>query len=254
MPVAAAIGAAAVIGAGSSMISASKAAKAQKKAANSQIAFQREQDAEAKRRYEMERADLAPYREAGTGALGQITDATKAGGDFNRDFTMADFVKDPGYDFRQQQGQRGIEASAAARGGVLSGGAMKAIARYNQNFASGEYGQAYDRFNADRDRRYNRLASIAGVGQTAVNSGNSASQNLTNNLQGGVNNNANSLASIGNARASQYVASGNAVGNAVGQVGNYFAMRDLYGSGAIPSSAAISNGVNNFVSQYRGGI
>ena len=49
---------------------------------------------------------------------------------------MSDFTRDPGYQFRQQEGQRGVENSAAARGGILSGGALKAISRYNQDFAS----------------------------------------------------------------------------------------------------------------------
>jgi len=44
----------------------------------------------------------------------------------------------------------------AARGNMLSGGALKAGQRYAQDYASGEYSNAY-----------NRLANIAGLGQTA---------------------------------------------------------------------------------------
>ena len=229
MPVGAVLGAAA-IGAGSSIISGNKAASAQTRAADQSSALQREQNAEARRQYDQNRTDLTPYREAGYRSLAQLTAGTAPGAEFNRNFTMADFQKDPGYEFRQGEGQKGVERSAAARGGVLSGGAMKAIARYNSDFASGEYGAAYNRFNNDNTTRFNRLSSIAGTGQTATNAGIEAGNNLTNSLQTGVNNISNNISNSANARASQYVNTGNAIGNVAGQVGNYFAMRDLYRS------------------------
>jgi hypothetical protein len=212
MPVAAIAGvAAAGIGAAGSIIAGNKAAKAQKSATKANTALQQEQDAEAKRQYDLARSDLAPYREAGYTALGQLGTGTKDGGDFNRSFTMADFVKDPGYDFRQAEGERGVEASAAARGGILSGGALKALARYNQDYASGEYGAAYNRFNNDMTTRYNRLAGLAQTGQTATNSGIAAGNELTGQLQTGVNNIASNNNAAANARASSYVNTGNAI-------------------------------------------
>lgn len=226
--VAVAIGGSALIGAGASVIAGGKAAKAQKKGAAQQIALQREQDAEAKRLEERAYADLTPYRDQGYKSLGQLATGTVDGGEFNRNFTIDDFHKDPGYDFRQQEGEKGVERSAAARGGILSGGALKAIARYNSDFASGEYGKAYDRFNNDNTTRFNRLSALAGTGQTAVNSGNQGGQDLTRNLQIGVNNVSQSIGDAANARASSYVNTGNAIGSAAGQIGNYFAFKDLY--------------------------
>ena len=227
MPVAAVLGAA-VIGAGASIYSGSKAAKAQKNAANQSTALQQAQDAEARRQYDLGRADLAPYRDQGVKSLAQLATGTADGGEFNRNFTLADFNKDPGYDFRQGEGMKGVERSAAARGGILSGGALKAIARYNSEFASGEYGKAYDRFNNDNTSRFNRLSALAGTGQTAVAGGNAAGADLTRNLQIGVNNTSNHIADAANARASSYVNTGTAIGSAAGQIGNYFALKDLY--------------------------
>ena len=227
MPVAAVLGAA-VIGAGASIYAGSKAAKAQKNAANQATALQQTQDAEARRQYDLGRADLAPYRDQGVKSLAQLATGTADGGEFNRNFTLADFNKDPGYEFRQGEGMKGVERSAAARGGILSGGALKAIARYNSDFASGEYGKAYDRFNNDNTSRFNRLSALAGTGQQAVNSGNAAGADLTRNLQIGVNNVSDNLGNAANARASSYVNTGNAIGTVAGQVGNYFAMKDLY--------------------------
>ncbi|UOF78613.1 hypothetical protein [Bacteriophage sp.] len=202
--------------------SASKAANAQRDAANTASQTELEQ-------YYQNREDMQPWREAGQGALGQLTSGTAAGGDFNRDFTLADFTKDPGYDFRLQQGQRGVEASAAARGGILSGAALKGLTRYNQDYASGEFQNAYNRFNNDRTQRFNRLASIAGVGQTATRDvaqmGSQTASNVANNIIG-----------AGNAQASSYVGQGNAISGAANTLGN-FAMNKYYLS-QMPGGAA----------------
>lgn len=124
--------------------------------------------ADTLRQLEQNRADAAPYREAGYDALAQQRAGLQVGGDFNRDFTLADFAKDPGYQFRMDEGARGLEGSAAARGGLLSGATLKALTQYGQNYASGEFNSAYSRFNSDRDRRFSRLASVAGNSQTVT--------------------------------------------------------------------------------------
>ena len=89
-----------------------------------------------------------------------------------RNFTNADFVKDPGYEFRMAEGERGQNNSLAAQGGLLSGAAMKALERYRQGFASQEYDKAYARFTNDQQSQYSRLAGIQTAGQNAINSTN----------------------------------------------------------------------------------
>lgn len=216
---------AAVIGGGASIIAGNKAAGAQRDASNQNTLLQQQQNAEAQRQYDLNRGDLAPYREQGYKSLGQLGTGTAAGGEFNRNFTLADFQKDPGYAFRQQEGERGVEASAAARGGILSGGALKAIDRYNQDYASNEYGAAYDRYNNDTTTRFNRLSALAGTGQTAVNSGIAAGNNLTNQLQNGVNNIASNNSAAANARSSQYATTAQAIGGVANSIGGYFGSR-----------------------------
>ena len=66
------------------------------------------------------------------------------------------FQTDPGYEFRFNEGMRGLERGAAARGGVLSGGFGRKAVRYGQDYASNEYSNVY-----------NRIAGIAGIGQGA---------------------------------------------------------------------------------------
>lgn len=218
--------ASAAIGAGASIYAGSKAAKAQRQVSDQNNALQVSQDAEARRQYDQNRTDLSPYRQAGYTALGQLGEGTKTGGDFNRSFGLSDFVKDPGYEFRRQEGQRGVEASAAARGGILSGGALKALSRYNQDYSSGEYNNAYNRFNTDMTNRYNRLAGLAQTGQTATNTGIADGNNLTGNLQTGVNNRSGNNNAAAQARASSYLNTGQAIGNFAGQIGGLFGQKN----------------------------
>jgi hypothetical protein len=85
---------------------------------------------------------------------------------------------DPGFQFRLQQGTDAIQRSAAAKGNLLTGGTAKDLMDYGQNSASNEYGNVYNRALGEYQQRYNifqqhqadqfnRLASIAGLGQTA---------------------------------------------------------------------------------------
>ena len=96
-----------------------------------------------------------PWRKAGMNALAQI------GGGFTG---KVDLTQDPGYAFRLAEGQKALERTAAARGGLLSGGAMREAQRYGQGLASQEYQNAYNRALT----QYNTLASLAGVGQTTA--------------------------------------------------------------------------------------
>jgi hypothetical protein len=52
---------------------------------------------------------------------------------------------DPGYQFRKAEGERALQASAAARGTLLTGGTLQDLERYSQGLAAQEYGAAYDR-------------------------------------------------------------------------------------------------------------
>lgn len=214
--------AAAVIG--SAVVGAAVSSDASRRASNTQADTARQANDTSQAQFEQNRADMAPWRAAGETALGQLTSGTGAGGDFNRNFTLADFQQDPGYAFRQQQGQRGLEASAAARGGLLNGGTLKALDRYNQDYASGEFQNAYNRFNNDRTQRFNRLASIAGLGQTATrdvaNMGTQNAQQIGNNMM-----------QAGNARASGYVGQANAVNSGLQTLGNWAMYRSMQPSG-----------------------
>lgn len=57
----------------------------------------------------------------------------------------ANLQADPGYQFRLGAGQQALERSAAARGVLRTGGTLKDILQYGQNFGSQEYGNAFNR-------------------------------------------------------------------------------------------------------------
>ena len=137
--------------------------------------------------YNQNRADLAPWRNAGATAVGQLTDLTTPGKQFN------EMSRDPGYMDRLKVGRTALDNQLRAAGKFYSGPAIKAGIEYNQNFASNEFNNVY-----------NRLAGLAGTGQTAANT----TAQLGQNTAAGQ---ASNLTGAGNARASGYVGLGNAL-------------------------------------------
>ena len=111
-------------------------------------------------------ANFRPYAELGDQAAGQL----QAGLNKNallKDFGREDFRTDPGYKFRLSQGNQAIDRAAGARGSRYSGATLKALQRYAQDYASGEYQNAYDRYNTNRTMNYNFLAGPAQIGAGA---------------------------------------------------------------------------------------
>ena len=165
------------------------------------------------RMYEEGVARQQPYYQAGTNALAQMQAQYN---NMPAAFTgKVDLGQDPGYAFRLKEGQQALDRSAAARGGLISGGALKAAQRYGQEMGSQEYGNAYNRaltsYNAGVNREstgYNRLAAMSGIGQTAANTIGGAGQTMASNvgnayMQSGVNQ-GNALLAGSQARASAY--------------------------------------------------
>lgn len=243
MPIAAAIVGSAVVGGVAANRGARTQANAARDASNAQLQAQRESNDLQREMYNQNRADMQPWREAGMGALSQLTAGLNPGGEFNRNFSMADFQADPGYAFRQAEGQRAIDNSAAARGSSLSGATLKALARFGQDSASAEYQNSYNRWNNDVSNRFNRISGVAGTGQQATQQIGAYGQSTASNIAQGNMNTANNVASntigAGNARASGYVGMANAI---TGGVSNYLTLGMLgkTGGGAAGASTTYS--------------
>ena len=103
------------------------------------------------------------------------------------------YTKTPGYDFRLKQGQDSLEASAAARGGLNSGAAMRDLLKYGQDYGSNEYGNYLSRLGARAD-----------TGMGAAQMSGQASQQAAAGVS-------NALGNIGNAQAAGAIGVGNAI-------------------------------------------
>ena len=159
------------------------------------------------------------------------------------DFSMEKFQQDPGYAFRMSEGLKALDRTAAARGGLISGGALKAASRYGQDMASQEYQNAFNRYNQNRtynsglfntnrayqtgqynqNRNFNTdlyqtnrtnalapLGSLMSSGQNAANNTGAAGQNYASNAS-------STYQQAGNAGAAGINAAGQS--NAAGQMG-----------------------------------
>jgi hypothetical protein len=183
-----AIGGSALLGASASKSAASTQAAAADRAAELQ-----------NQQFQQTREDLAPYRAAGQTALNALTPlATNY-----QKFGMDQFQQDPGYAFRLSEGQKALDRQAAARGGLISGGALKAAQRYGQDMGSQEYMNAFNRYQTERNAQLNPLQSLAGVGQTTSQQlgqfGAANAANVGNYLTGGAA--ANAAGQVGAANA-----------------------------------------------------
>jgi len=119
-------------------------------------------------KYAVDEKFTANYMEAVTGYSQDMQpfsyDPAKAmmpGYDPDAQFTFDE--TDPSYQFRQEEGQKAIERSQAAKGNLLSGRAVKEAERYASDLASQEYGNAFSRWQSDQLNQFN-------MGQTALSS------------------------------------------------------------------------------------
>ena len=161
------------------------------------------------RQYQEDVARQKPFYDVGVNALPELVEASKY-----QPFTMDKFQADPGYAFRLSEGQKALERSAAARGGLLSGGTGKALQRFGQEFGSQEYTNAFNRYQIENQAKLNPLQSLTGMGQTTAQQLGSAGQTMASNI-------GNNIGNAAAARASGYVGTANALTGGLGTYLNY---------------------------------
>ncbi len=118
-------------------------------------------------------------------------------------FEYQGFKATPGYEFRMAQGEKAIQRSAAARGGLNSGATLKALGQWGQDYGSAEYGNYM-----------NRLSALAGTGQTQTNALASLGANFANS-------GSNAIMAGGQARASGYAQKANIMSGTMNQLGSF---------------------------------
>ena len=221
---------------------------AQRDALDQQMAFQREM-------YEKTRADFAPYRESGVANLNQLNTLLGIGGntgaaDYGRfrtaDFTNTDFLanKDPGYGFRMSEGLKAVDRQAAARGGLISGNALKASQAFGQDMASQEYNNAFNRYQTVRGNTLQPFQMGAAAGQSAAAMQGQANANFGS--AGG-----QAIGQFGQGASGIYGNAGNAMNTAYGNYGaGTTGVLGAYGTNA---TNALTGGANAQASGIVGG-
>lgn len=180
--------------------------KASNKAADAQLTASRESNQALMDMYQQNRADLAPWRDAGRNALGYLAALSGMGSGGNgvdqSTNQLQALMQSPGYQFRLAQGLQALDRSAAARGGLYSGATLKALSRYNQDYAANEYGA-----------QWNRLANLAGIGQQATNQTGSYGRDTAFGV-------ASNAQRAGDARSSNYLNRADIIGSGIDSANN----------------------------------
>jgi hypothetical protein len=231
----------ALIGGGMSSRASRRASRAQQQSADQSAQLQREM-------FDRQTELQEPFRQAGITSQNELMRMLGIGGDPNsqgygslgRQFSAADMEMDPGYGFRLSEGLKALDRTAAARGGMMSGAALKAAGRFGQDMASQEYMNAFNRAQALKSERIGALGGLYGAGQMATNQVSNAAG------QYGVNA-GNMMMESGRARASGYIGSANAISNALGQAAMGYGM---FGGGGARTPAA--GGSNMMAVNYQG--
>lgn len=110
---------------------------------------------------------LDPYMQSGTQANTRLQNALSSG-ELGGAFKPGDLTKDPGYQFRLEQGQRGLDRKAAAGGNYFSGNALKEAQQFGQGLADTTYGDAYNRDLQRQQNLYNILSGQQNQGRAAA--------------------------------------------------------------------------------------
>ena len=192
-----------------------------------------------------------PYRQAGLTGQNRLMELLGLGGNtgaanygqYAQNFGMSDFQADPGYAFRLAQGQKALDQQAAARGGLISGNALKAATGYGQDMASQEYQNAYNRYQQNRTNQLQPLGNLMASGQAAASNQGAAAGSYGANA-------GNLITGAGNAIAGGITGAGQAT--AAGQYGTANTFANALNTGI--SSYQNQNNFNNWLNQNRSSV
>jgi hypothetical protein len=212
-----------LIPAAATLLGAKMASDATKSAARTSAESADKATALQQQMYEQNIARQQPFLQGGTEDYNRLRSLMAGGPGAAQNFLQMD----PGYQFRLSEGMKALDRQAAARGGLISGGALKAAQRYGQDLGSQEFGAAY-----------NRLASLANVGPQAAGVMSNLGQNYATNVGNIYQQQGTTAANAALARGSAYSGGLNQLGYLAGryygqpQGGGYMAPvedRGVYG-------------------------
>jgi hypothetical protein len=209
--------------AGATLVGGYMSSQGQKQAAETSAAAANQAAALQKEMFDKQMAGQEPFRQAGLTGQNRLMELLGLGGTagaegygkYAKDFSMADYQADPGYAFRLSEGQKALDRQAAARGGLISGGALKAATRYGGEMGSQEYENAYRRYQTNRLNQLQPLGNLMSMGQSAASNQGQAAGNY------GVNA-GNLITQAGQATAAGQIGAGNTINNALGTMASSY--------------------------------
>jgi hypothetical protein len=179
-----------------------------------------------------------PFYDTGVNALTRLSNQLP----YTRDtFT---FQEDPGYAFRFNEGIKGLNASAAARGGLISGNALRAATDYGQASGSQEYQNSYNRYLANQALKLQEYNTNTANQQYLTNLGQSSANNQANAIGNFGNSAAGNIIGAANAGAAGTVGAANALTSGVGTYLNYNQNQNMLN--AFNNRSAYGNAVNQY--------
>lgn len=223
--------AAAIGGAALQSNASSKAAKAQRGAADAATALQQGQFDETARRNQ-------PFLQGGYDALDMLRLKMP---ELTASYDPTKLLSEPGYQWGLDQGQKTLEQSLARQGLTDSGAALKAAARYGNDYATTKLNSAFQRDQASKNQIFNILQGQVGTGQASANNTAAVGQQFATNA--GAN-----MIGAGDSQAANAMAQGNIWGNLLNQGASSYGRMSSNNSNPRTSQAAwdaAGNGMDN---------
>lgn len=241
MGLAAAAGIGAVASIGGGLIASSSASDA----ANAQIQASQNAQATQLAMFNQTQANEAPFMQAGQTSLAALmqglglmpgSNGATANGAITAPFN---YQASPGYNYEVQQSMDAIQNSAAAKGGLVSGNALKALQANAQGLASTDYQSMANLDMNQKQQLFNMLQTMAGSGQNAAANLGSLGSSTANSI-------ASAQIGAGNAAAAGSVAQGNIWSNLLNNQSFLSGITSMFGSGNTgtfaPSTASLGGG------------
>jgi hypothetical protein len=171
------------VGAGT-LIGGALASNASKKAADTQAGAAQYAADLQHQQWQTSNDQQQPWIQSGGNAINQMGQMTSPGGSMTHVFNNQDLNSNlaPNYQFGLEQGMGQTQNYANATGGLVSGNAMQGLNKFSQDYAGNAYQNAFNNYQASQTNIFNRLASVAGVGQTATSNNQVAGVNSANNM------------------------------------------------------------------------
>jgi hypothetical protein len=180
--------------------------------------------------YQQTLGNLAPYRTAGAGAIGQLggylndspTGGPGGGPGLLHQFGASDLQANlaPNYNFQLGQGMGQIQNQQAAAGGAMGGNSLAGLNSFAQNYAQNAYQNAFSNYQTNQGNIYNRLLNVGSLGENAASGGTTGAPTFAQGMAG-------TITGAGSAGAAGTVGATNAVTGGLSNLLGYYTLAGL---------------------------